>query len=89
MSSIYTFIICIQFYIDKYIVFSNKQASGIIASRNQRGVLWSHNDHGDDARIFAFSEEGADLGTVYIHLLQFDNSSSVCKEHFTVRNVGP
>ena len=39
-----------------------KQASGIIASRNQKGVLWAHNDHGDDARIFALSEEGADLG---------------------------
>ena len=34
----------------------------MIASRVQRGVLWSHNDHGDDARIFALSEEGEDLG---------------------------
>ena len=38
------------------------KASGIIASRAQKGVLWSHNDRGDDARIFAISEEGADLG---------------------------
>ena len=38
------------------------QASGLIASRTLRGLLWSHNDHGDIARIFAMSEEGEDLG---------------------------
>jgi len=39
------------------------EASGLIASRTQKGLLWTHNDHGDDARIFAMSEEGEDFGT--------------------------
>ena len=42
---------------------------GIIASRTQRGVLWSHNDHGDDARIFALSETGEDLGNLRYSVL--------------------
>ena len=35
----------------------------MIASRTQKGLLWTHNDHGDVARIFAMSEEGEDFGT--------------------------
>ena len=27
-------------------------------------MLWSHNDHGDDARIFALSDTGEDLGNL-------------------------
>ncbi|MFC1541767.1 hypothetical protein ACFL50_04880 [Candidatus Latescibacterota bacterium] len=38
------------------------EASGIVASRKNNGVLWTHNDSGDIARIFAIDTEGNHLG---------------------------
>ena len=38
------------------------EASGIVASTRSPGVLWLHNDSGDDARLFALSTQGAALG---------------------------
>ncbi|NUQ61284.1 MAG: hypothetical protein HUU20_02280 [Pirellulales bacterium] len=38
------------------------ESSGIAASRRAPGVFWTHNDSGDDARIFAFDTRGRDLG---------------------------
>ena len=38
------------------------EASGLAASKRNPGVLWSHNDSGDSARIFAIGETGAALG---------------------------
>jgi hypothetical protein len=40
------------------------EVSGMVASPTHKGVLWMHNDSGDDARIFAISTEGAPLGTL-------------------------
>jgi len=45
---------------------SINEASGIIASRINPNVLWTHNDSGDAARIFAISTAGANLGTFSI-----------------------
>ena len=39
------------------------ESSGIAASRCQSGVLWTHNDSGDDAFIFAINFKGDSLGT--------------------------
>lgn len=39
------------------------ESSGVAVSRHQPGVLWTHNDSGDDARIFATNLMGDDLGT--------------------------
>lgn len=39
------------------------ESSGIAASRCQNGVLWTHNDSGDEAFIFALSVTGENLGT--------------------------
>jgi len=39
------------------------EASGVVASRRTPGVLWSHNDAGDDPRLFALSTTGRHLGT--------------------------
>jgi hypothetical protein len=41
------------------------EASGLVASRNNPGVLWSHNDSGGHGRVYAMSEDGRDLG-VYV-----------------------
>ncbi len=39
------------------------ECSGVVASRNNPGVLWAHNDSGDNARIFAIDTQGRRLGT--------------------------
>ncbi len=43
-----------------------KEASGIVASLRDDGVLWLHNDSGDTARLFAVSQGGAMLGHVVL-----------------------
>lgn len=43
------------------------EASGIVASRDNEGVLWLHNDSGDSARVFAIDRAGARLGTYTLH----------------------
>jgi len=39
------------------------ESSGIAASRCQESLLWTHNDSGDGAYIFAMDERGKHLGT--------------------------
>lgn len=38
------------------------ESSGIVASRANPGVYWTHNDSGDGARIYAFDREGKSKG---------------------------
>jgi len=42
------------------------EASGMVASRKNPGVLWLHNDSGDSARVFAVGLDWANLGTFNI-----------------------
>jgi hypothetical protein len=39
------------------------ESSGLTASKCQQNVLWTHNDSGDGAFIFAMDQTGRDLGT--------------------------
>jgi hypothetical protein len=39
------------------------ESSGLVASRCQENVFWTHNDSGDDAFIYAFDASGQNLGT--------------------------
>ncbi|CAN5473242.1 hypothetical protein BH10ACI2_BH10ACI2_02220 [soil metagenome] len=39
------------------------ESSGLAASRCQANVLWTHNDSGDDAFIYALNSKGENLGT--------------------------
>ena len=39
------------------------ESSGLAASRCQSDVLWTHNDSGDDAYIYALNSKGDNLGT--------------------------
>ncbi len=39
------------------------EASGLVASRKNPGVLWTHNDSGDGARLYAMNIMGEHLGT--------------------------
>lgn len=40
-----------------------KESSGLIVSKCQPNVFWTHNDSGDDAFIYAFADDGRHLGT--------------------------
>ncbi len=40
-----------------------EEASGLVASRRNPGVLYAHNDSGDTARFFGLDDTGNDLGT--------------------------
>lgn len=42
------------------------ESSGIVASRRHPGVFWTHNDHGNAARIFAITGQGEALGEYFI-----------------------
>lgn len=42
------------------------EASGAAASRLEVGVIWAHNDSGDDATLYAVGPQGEDLGSVAI-----------------------
>jgi hypothetical protein len=39
------------------------ELSGLVASRTQAGVLWTHNDSGDSARVIATRLDGRSLGS--------------------------
>lgn len=39
------------------------ESSGLVVSRRDTGVLWTHNDSGDVPRLFAVARDGASLGT--------------------------
>jgi hypothetical protein len=38
------------------------ESSGVVASRRHRGLLWTHNDSGDDAVLYLTNVDGEDLG---------------------------
>lgn len=42
------------------------EASGIAVSRQNPNVLWTHNDLGDEARLYAFNLQGRHLGVYHI-----------------------
>ncbi|MEN7549673.1 hypothetical protein AAG747_17250 [Rapidithrix thailandica] len=45
------------------------EASGLVASRSNVGMFWTHNDSGDTSRIFLFDKEGKNLATYYLNEL--------------------
>jgi hypothetical protein len=42
------------------------ESSGVTPSTRRRGVLWTHNDSGDDPRLYATDSAGDDLGSVRV-----------------------
>jgi len=42
------------------------ESSGLAASRRLDGVFWTHNDSGDDPRLYAFNRQGEHLATVTV-----------------------
>lgn len=43
-----------------------REASGLVSSRVQAEVLWTHNDSGDEPRLFALNTTGVHLGIVRV-----------------------
>src|SRR5690606_29311603 len=43
-----------------------KEASGLAASRRHSGMLWTHNDSGDEARIFLMTDNGKHAGEYFL-----------------------
>ena len=43
-----------------------REASGIVASRKNSGVLWTHNDSDNPNCLYALDNKGRHLGTYYI-----------------------
>jgi hypothetical protein len=41
---------------------SIRESSGIVASRRNKGIFWTHNDSGDDPFLYAFDREGKKRG---------------------------
>jgi hypothetical protein len=53
------------------------EASGIVASRQNPGVLWTHNDSGYPGSIFALSTNGTSLGRYYIPTVFYGNFEDI------------
>ena len=54
-----------------------REASGIAASRKNSNVFWTHNDSGDENRLFAFDEQGRHLGEIVYSLVDGIQSAGI------------
>jgi hypothetical protein len=61
------------------------EASGLAASRNNKGLFWTHNDSKDPNRLFLFDENGRDKGTFYVD--KATNRDWEDLEMVTIKNV--
>ena len=59
------------------------ESSGLACSRATPGVFWTHNDSGDQARLFAFNLKGEDLGTYPIHAASAQDWEDMCSFSIT------
>lgn len=55
-----------------------KESSGLAASRTCEGVFWTHNDSGDEARLFAVDREGATRATFLVEGVRADDWEDLC-----------
>jgi hypothetical protein len=66
------------------------ELSGMAASRRHPGVLWAHNDSGNDAEVFAVRETGEVLATLRLAMSRIDglsNKEIADKLNISVRTV--
>ncbi len=70
------------------------ESSGLACSRNRPGVFWTHNDSGDDARLYAFDLKGRDLGWCVladVYAFDFEDVASFTlgqKNYLLVGDIG-
>ena len=68
-----------------------KESSGLCCSRQRAGVFWTHNDSGDDARLYAFDMKGRDLGSCLLDgvtAFDFEDIASVTLDSKSLLLVG-
>ena len=68
-----------------------RESSGLCCSRRQTGVFWTHNDSGDDARLYAFDTKGRDLGSCLLDgvtAFDFEDIASVTLDGKSLLLVG-
>jgi hypothetical protein len=61
------------------------EASGLAASRQNKGLFWTHNDSKDSNRLFLFDENGKDKGTFYVD--KATNRDWEDLEMVTIKNI--
>lgn len=54
------------------------ESSGIACSRRNEGIFWTHNDSGDDARLYAFNEKGDSLAEFAVAPAEFIDCEDLC-----------
>jgi len=61
------------------------ESSGVTPSRRRQGVFWTHNDSGDEPRLYATDSAGNDLGSVLVdsatNVDWEDLGSGPCMDH--------
>lgn len=81
----------------KIAILSNEEineSSGMVASRVEPGLFWTHNDSGDKPRIFAFDVDGKDRGEFRIPEVEasdWEDMATVSldgKPHLVLADVG-
>lgn len=61
------------------------ESSGIVASRAQKGIYWTHNDSGDGPNLYAFDRQGNDRGTFTLQGIQVRDCEDIAY-HFDSRS---
>ncbi len=65
--SVYPTVAIPRFSVDRITSFEITESSGLVASERHPGVLWTHNDSGDRARLFAIDPSGRLLTEFAVH----------------------
>jgi hypothetical protein len=68
-----------------------REASGLAVSRRRPGLLWTHNDSGNEPDLFALDGSGAVLGTVRVPICSRDweDISAACCKPFDLAQGRP
>jgi len=70
------------------------ESSGLACSRRRPGRFWTHNDSGDDAKLYLFDSKGRDLGSCLLEGVRAYDWEDVCsfqadgKSYLLVGDVG-
>ncbi len=54
------------------------ESSGIACSRRNEGIFWTHNDSGDESRLYAFNERGDSVAEITVAGAEFIDCEDLC-----------
>jgi len=66
------------------------ESSGIVASRTQEGVFWTHNDSGNPPVLYALTKEGKTLGEARVEAINIDWEDIATDDagHLLIADIG-